>query len=591
MNRVIDFYCRRLLSTSFSKYGLFFIGLSLLSTSGTYAATTSTAPPRLFFMDLDSGPNSGGESVSGFSGAYVTLYGNFFGTNPTVTLNSANCLRTVGVPVAHLWYQKLVVQLGPTCTSGSFIVSNSQGTSNGVSFTVRAGNIFCISPSGSNSNNGHFPSSCWAAPAFAKNAMAPGDITYVHAGTYTGVDGDGAFMDLHVNGGTAGKPLSMIGYPNENSVFDTSCCQYGILAWGSAGPSPYWTIANIEWKNAGYREIYWEMGGSPQPQIGTVRFIGNVVHDAAAELIVYEGSGTSIVTDGNDLYNMAAAGGTEKGYAVYWGAYGTQNGVEFSWNKIHNELSGNRDAKGLQFYGHVAGDQILGVKITNNIIFGTCMEGAVMGGSDGGNSIWSNSDTEYIYNNVFAHDGPCSPNYGYSAIKFVGGTGNFKVYNNTFYANGASPLPSPSGDVDDQGVNSIDWKNNLHVGPTPNGTFCGYICYEGGSSSEFASTSDYNDCWNFGSHGCPTEVNKGSHSLNVDPLFISPTLSASTANFSLQVGSPLIGAGTSAVSSTVAVDITGQPRPSSPSIGAYELAGSVAVVRPNPPTNLQVTVQ
>src|SRR5579859_1879781 len=74
--------------------------------------------PRIFFSDLTSGPNRGGETVSGFSGAYVTLYGNFFGASQgasTVTWNGKNCLRVVG-PVGtyggwgskYFWYQKKI---------------------------------------------------------------------------------------------------------------------------------------------------------------------------------------------------------------------------------------------------------------------------------------------------------------------------------------------------------------------------------------------------------------------------------------------------------------------------------------------------
>src|SRR5579884_782530 len=57
--------------------------------------------PRLFFTDLDSGPNAGGENVNGFAGAYVTLYGNFFGSSQgssTVTWNGLNCLRRAPTP-------------------------------------------------------------------------------------------------------------------------------------------------------------------------------------------------------------------------------------------------------------------------------------------------------------------------------------------------------------------------------------------------------------------------------------------------------------------------------------------------------------
>src|SRR5215471_10148185 len=95
------------------KLGIF---SSLVALSTMLGASMAVAQaPRLFFTDIDSGPNSGGESVSGFSGAYVTLYGNYFGSSQgssTVTLKGTNCLRVVSWGTSWLWYQKIVVQLG-----------------------------------------------------------------------------------------------------------------------------------------------------------------------------------------------------------------------------------------------------------------------------------------------------------------------------------------------------------------------------------------------------------------------------------------------------------------------------------------------
>jgi hypothetical protein len=65
---------------------------------GASRAGAQTPPPVIFFTDLQSGPNSGGETIGGFSGAYVTLYGNSFGAtqgSSTVTLNGSSCLRVV----------------------------------------------------------------------------------------------------------------------------------------------------------------------------------------------------------------------------------------------------------------------------------------------------------------------------------------------------------------------------------------------------------------------------------------------------------------------------------------------------------------
>src|SRR5579864_3604441 len=120
------------------------IVLFLLLYSTTFTAQTPSPAPRIFFSDLDSGPNSGGESVNGFAGAYVTLYGNFFGASQgssTVTWNGQNCLRVVGPTGSYngwggpqFWYQKIVVQLGAGCTAGSgnFVVTVNGNASNGI---------------------------------------------------------------------------------------------------------------------------------------------------------------------------------------------------------------------------------------------------------------------------------------------------------------------------------------------------------------------------------------------------------------------------------------------------------------------------
>src|SRR5215472_3422932 len=148
-------------SQSFRWSGLL---LLLIVLAGALPVRAQTQPPVIFFSDVDSGPNAGGESVSGFSGTYVTLYGLFFGGSQgssTVTWNGLNCLRVIGPSgtysgwgTPYLWYQKIVVQLGSACSAGTgnFVVTVNGKSSNGILFTVRSGNIFCVSTSGSDSN-------------------------------------------------------------------------------------------------------------------------------------------------------------------------------------------------------------------------------------------------------------------------------------------------------------------------------------------------------------------------------------------------------------------------------------------------------
>src|SRR5437879_477426 len=103
-------------------FAIYLLPFAMLLGGLAQAAT----PPVIFFTDLTSGPNSGGESVNGFSGAYVTIYGNNFGSTQgasTITLNGAACGRAVSWGIPWLWYQKIIYQLGSACSSGNFSIT------------------------------------------------------------------------------------------------------------------------------------------------------------------------------------------------------------------------------------------------------------------------------------------------------------------------------------------------------------------------------------------------------------------------------------------------------------------------------------
>jgi hypothetical protein len=78
--------------------------------------------------------------------------------------------------------------------------------------------------------------------------------------------------------------------------------------------------------------------------------------------------------------------------------------------------------------------------------------------------------------------------------------------------------------------------------------------------------------------------------MNVNPMFLDILLSA--LNLHLQTGSPLIDAGTTVAGLTMDHDGVSRPQGSGTDIGAYEyFSGGSTVTKPNPPTNLKVTVQ
>lgn len=103
------------------------------------APSHTSGSPVVFFTDLTSGPNTGGE---GNNGAYLTIYGGHFGSsrgNSAVTIN--------GAPVAQyiLWSEtKIGLQVGHV-SSGPIVVTVDGHASNATeTFTARAGNIYYI---------------------------------------------------------------------------------------------------------------------------------------------------------------------------------------------------------------------------------------------------------------------------------------------------------------------------------------------------------------------------------------------------------------------------------------------------------------
>src|SRR5215471_2884578 len=90
--------------------------------------------PRIFYSDLESGPNTGGQQDQG---AFVTIYGRGFGSargNSTVSVG--------GKPVAgySIWADsKITFQLGAAAETGNIVVTVGGQQSNGVPFVVRSG--------------------------------------------------------------------------------------------------------------------------------------------------------------------------------------------------------------------------------------------------------------------------------------------------------------------------------------------------------------------------------------------------------------------------------------------------------------------
>src|SRR5215469_5232929 len=186
--------------------------LALLLSAASLLA--QAAPPRIFFSGLESGPNTGGQNNNG---VWVTIWGKGFGA----TQGTATVTVGAGAVASYpLWSDgKIIFQLGAAAKTGSIIVNvPGVGSSNGLPFTVRAGNIFFVAAMGNDANIGNFASP-WKTIPKAKNTIAAGDTAYIEDGVaQTSEDNFTAYLSMDnagaSNSGTVAAPKALIAYPN-----------------------------------------------------------------------------------------------------------------------------------------------------------------------------------------------------------------------------------------------------------------------------------------------------------------------------------------------------------------------------------------
>jgi hypothetical protein len=106
--------------------GAILTAIFLLVAAASRVSSQTISPPRLFFTDIVTGANKGGENNNG---VYLTIYGRGFGAtqgSSTVTIGG-------GAPAQYkIWGQNnsvntmldmIVVQIGPKASTGNIIVT------------------------------------------------------------------------------------------------------------------------------------------------------------------------------------------------------------------------------------------------------------------------------------------------------------------------------------------------------------------------------------------------------------------------------------------------------------------------------------
>ena len=510
--------------------------------------------PVIFFSDLESGPNIGGQNDNG---TILTLYGKRFGPTQggsTITVGGGQ------VALYLLWSDsKVAVAIGANAATGSVVVHTSVGDSNGVPFTVRPGNIYFASPAGSDTNPGTFAAP-FRTPVKGKNALAPGDILYLMDGISTSViDNFGAVLNLR-SSGAPGLPKAIVAYPGASVTLGSDATpQRAILAPDVVGkPWTDWVIAGLtlrandaalemvgaqRWRVVG-NDISCPNGhGASACAHGDtalfVKFLGNNVHDAGT--------------------NQVGGIAEQKLYhSVYFST--DSNHVEVGWNTIVPNGGGCR---ALQFHsspnGAGTGFNQFDISVHDNLIHDARCDGinfATVDPSQGKVEAYNN----VIYRAGLGPDPGASANY--SCIAVLGNTNAgsppglsaaVQISNNTLYDCGARRNPDSGGmTTGTNGAIAVAMNNNIFFLLPGEAYFTG--------SSKTANVTGSNNLF-FGAGAGPTFL---TGNVNADPLFLDPL----RFNFRLSATSPAIAAG---IRTGILFDFDGLPRPQlGYTIGAFE---------------------
>lgn len=577
------------------------------------ALAEGKSAPVLFFTDLTGGPASGNsDSTYSFNGGvYVTLYGNFFGNaqgSGTVTLNGADCLKVVSWGTTWLWYQKIIVQLTATCSSGNFVVTTRNGNSNGLPFTVRSGRIYYVSTSGSDGKSGAFANPWKTIPKAVQTAGAkPGSVIYVEDGVHqTDDDGQGWSAALTLRRewceGTAAQPDALVAYPGASSTIgSTNGPNGGIRGTDSTGGGGScqgnWTFAGLTLRGA-IQAAGIAGGGATREETASEnwRFIGNDISCSCpncASSSVPTGCFQAMVAEnvhclGNKMHDVGPGSPTKSTTNQYHGVYFStdSNHLWIGWNQIYNIYG----CRGIQTHSSTtstfpnSGQSQYDIHIHDNIIHDTSCDAIVL------DTVDPSKGTVEVFNNAIwnAGMGPATLEGGgdWSCIYVPGetkagslGTGDVNVYNNTMYNCGQfggknAPWSNAQAGVSNGGNDpklNINMQNNI-IYQVANGNASYPEYYWLNPPSNPAGIHGANNLM-YGIGAPPVSADL-TGTVNSDPKLVStdthmcPNNCATNLQLSTTT-SPANGAGATTLP-TPERDLNGIARPPRPSIGAYE---------------------
>ncbi len=563
-------------------------------------AAPDAQAPLIIYTDIVSGPNTGGE---GNKGIYLSIFGKDLGSFPDLGVTTKVYIgeaevedyRSLGASRGRPDIQQLTVQVGslgnPRMGSALPIKvavgGRMAGNPNALTFTVNPGNIYFVSLSGRDSNDGTVPSPYRAVqkPGINNNGRAgcpaaagdqpvatagvwgvvhPGDFIIMRGGRWTDISKDDFFLRVQNKSGSAPAgtvgtgPITIMGYPGEDVFIDrtnTSDNQRGggISSADTArqrlGCGAWVTITNVKVESGFNDGIIATQRGADNPSGSHWRVVNNEMTAVSCQYNTrckgagVSGSGAGGYWVGNhvhDVHDMPGNSTNFENHGFYADGIGS---YEIAYNLIENIYGGN----GVQLYSTTS-PKTNNARIHHNTIRNVGKHGINL--ADG-----SGTGIEVLNNLVYDLDGA---GLRINSRDLLGA----KIYHNTFYnTDRKGKGGSLAALMNDWTLNSgaVEIRNNIFV---PNGRARNYI---GGTVGFGDGAVISNNLWHEG---------RGSVAIDTHPVLANPRFVRAGTDFHLMRGSLAVDAGSPAASGLVSNDFdvsTSRSQGKGFDLGAYEL--------------------
>jgi hypothetical protein len=549
--------------------------VGLLAAAGAPASGPADAPvqaqaPQVWYTDIVSGPNHGGENGKGI---YLSIFGKGFGsaglgTRVRVFVGDAEVdnYRYLGRSKGRPDVQQISAQIGalgdpaPGRPLPVKVVVDGVASNADRFFTVNPGRIIFV-----DNVKGNDYSAVIGDPArpfrrvqtedlreAAWGRARPGDFIVLRGSgkDWQDLGAEGFFLRFRDKSGApptgaAGSgPISVLAYPGEdvfvNMTRDVSRkgAFTAIDGLSYPGLGAWAVIAGLRIEGGGDNgAINLQIHGDHW------RIVNNEITAASAQAESraggVAGNGTGIAILGNHIHDVGGNG--QENHGVYIDGNGS---YEIAYNRIEDIRGGN----GIQIFanGTNGSDEVDNVSLHHNLIRGVHKHGLnVADGARNGID---------IYDNVIVGTNVAGLRFNTMTLHAC------RVWNNTFADTDLSGNPRYAALMNDWNLPSdaLDMRNNIFV-PSPGTPFVGGSVGMWGRVGTVAG----NLWWS----GRAEDVAFDAAPIRADPRFAEPG-----RDFHPMPGSAAIAAGSPETAALARTDFDGTPRGTRPALGAYEPA-------------------